>query len=163
MTTVSNRLVFHSFNYGYSDHEIERDLQFGLPCGWDRVDEAIAAIESAKPTDGVGIDRPVPSEIVATARALASKIRAVFPIPDGVYPLSDGNIVFEWQFPGVNLRYEIEGYGRGQVMISPKGQLPRFVDFRIDLMAIDRFQELTVEAEKRSQAWSGLNELSLAS
>ncbi len=132
--------------------------------GWSRVAVALGKIATASPGDGSGLDVPVPPAVVRTSRALAHVLSNALglPVPDGLYPLPDGEIVFEYRLPdGVIARYIVEGEGRAQLMISyPDGRPAQFTDFAV--RSDDRFRAAAVERRRDNRQWGGLTEFDLA-
>ena len=97
-----------------------RDDRLDAAANWDAARAAVFAISLARPEDGTGLDRPALEAVVATALALTIHAEQVgHARPDGVYPLPDGNIMFEWHWPeGVREYWEVEGPGQVQVMTA---------------------------------------------
>jgi hypothetical protein len=78
-----------------------------------------------------------------------------------VYPLPDGEVVFEYRLPGgVVVRDIVEGDGRGQRMVSfHDGRAAEFVDFV--LRSGDQFHT-AFERRRDNRRWGGLTEFDLA-
>ena len=81
-------------------------LSAGDAAIWDQIDRVLIRIEaehSAEP----GVNLAEYATVTATAAALATLLRRTMDRPpDAVYPLPDGNVMFEWQRADVTERYE---------------------------------------------------------
>lgn len=91
-----------------------------MSVNWFDVNKQITKIANLEADwDGEG-SLPIPAEKICSARLLASVLELwEKPIPYDVYPLSDGNIIFEWRGEkGVIHRLEIESDGTGELMTT---------------------------------------------
>jgi hypothetical protein len=95
---------------------------------WEKAQDHILALMCLEENwDGEGASKVRP-ELIRSALRLANSLRGSGePAPHDVYPLPDGNIVLEWQYPdGVIDRIEIEDVGRGRQMTSFPNAQPVF-------------------------------------
>ena len=69
--------------------------------------------------DGEGAPQIQPDLIGSVLHLVKQLMEELRPAPQDVYPLPDGNIMLEWQHQdGIIERIEIEGVGRGELMIT---------------------------------------------
>jgi hypothetical protein len=95
---------------------------------WDKIFEQILAISRLE-TDWDGGGAPaVRPELIRSTMRLIHALRANGQAPpQDMYPLSDGNIILEWQFNnGVIWRIEVEGMEEGQMMITYPDKVATF-------------------------------------
>lgn len=88
---------------------------------WKSVDEKIIAITRVRAAEWEAVGGVAPTQdVISSAWNLAHALRqAGDPAPRHVYPLPDGNLMFEWHLhDGIICRIELEGANKGQQMLS---------------------------------------------
>ena len=104
------------------------------PDKWAVAEKAVDALGAfADNWDGRGSEA-VPLRIVASAVQLCRHLRSLGQrAPDDAYPMPDGSIMLEWQEPGYKVtRYEVDGVGRGQKIVSSPEMPTQFSEYRWD-------------------------------
>jgi hypothetical protein len=102
--------------------------------GWGRATYAIRLIGGTDPKS-IWPNSPTSFQVIRTALALRDSLSSWLTPPDSVYPIPDGNIVFEYRLENdVIVRYEAEPDGWVERMVSfGDGTKPIFYRFRVQL------------------------------
>jgi hypothetical protein len=98
---------------------------------WDKAQDRIFALLRLRDDwDGAGASSVSVELVVAALRCLEWLRLADEPsAPHDVYLMPDGNIMLEWQYSdGLIRRVEVEGEGRGQMMVSGPNLATTFRD-----------------------------------
>lgn len=97
---------------------------------WDDANTYITSLSTLlNDWDGEGAS-VVPLELIRSARHLIDALQDKKSVPQAIYPLHDGNIIFEWHHKhDVIERIEVEEYGKGTRMITFPNSPAKFFDY----------------------------------